>query len=200
MSERSLNRVFAVNLLAWAVLSCFAGPVEERYCVVRLCIAALHLMAACLFWIREPLREESDYSQWLICLPSIVMSGLMLSFSPSFVQWPVYSNAIFLGGTLLTLLSLSTLGKSFSILPARRTIRQHGAYSIVRHPVYASELVLLAACWTAAIGSWKLSVAFCASVVLCVLRIGVEERLLRSDPDYRGYCERVLWRLVPFVW
>jgi protein-S-isoprenylcysteine O-methyltransferase Ste14 len=33
-----------------------------------------------------------------------------------------------------------------------------------------------------------------------VLRIGAEERALRSLPEYRAYADRVKWRLVPGVW
>jgi len=79
-------------------------------------------------------------------------------------------------------------------------LQQHGAFGVVRHPLYLGYLLAAAA---------PLAVAprlpFFATFALCCVAIAVratqEERRLRLQigPSYDAYCHRVS-RLVPFVW
>ena len=141
-----LNRVFSINLACWAVLS-LAEMWDSQYgwVTVRFCISCLHTCAAWLFWHRQTSKQETSVRNLALCLPSICTSGLMLGFAAPLPTWPVLSVITFAVGTGLTLLSFLSLGRSFAVLPARRQIRQTAAYSIVRHPIYASEQVLLLA-------------------------------------------------------
>jgi protein-S-isoprenylcysteine O-methyltransferase Ste14 len=83
--------------------------------------------------------------------------------------------------------------------------RQHrviesGVYGVVRHPMYASAVLLLVG-----IPLWLESsaAALLASVHIGTLagRIVVEEQFLRRAlTGYDAYTERVRDRLIPFVW
>jgi protein-S-isoprenylcysteine O-methyltransferase Ste14 len=82
----------------------------------------------------------------------------------------------------------------------RHAVVDTGVYGVVRHPLYAGAMLLLAG-----IPLWLTSWAACllASVPagLLLARIAVEERFLRRElPGYEAYMARVRYRLVPYLW
>jgi protein-S-isoprenylcysteine O-methyltransferase Ste14 len=75
-----------------------------------------------------------------------------------------------------------------------------GPYGVVRHPMYAGALLLLAAT-PIALGSWWGLLLFAPICLVIVWRLLDEERFLTTDlPGYAEYCANVRWRLVPAVW
>lgn len=75
-----------------------------------------------------------------------------------------------------------------------------GPYAIVRHPMYASQVVMMPA-FMLALGSWWGALAGAGVVIPLVWRIRNEEAVLRRDlPGYQAYCEKTRYRLVPYVW
>jgi len=82
---------------------------------------------------------------------------------------------------------------------AGQSVVSTGPYAIVRHPMYAAALGLLA-CTPLALGSWWGLLALPPMILVVALRLLDEERFLaRSLPGYRAYLEKVRWRLVPGV-
>jgi protein-S-isoprenylcysteine O-methyltransferase Ste14 len=80
------------------------------------------------------------------------------------------------------------------------TVVQHGPYGFVRHPLYASRIVLIIAA-ALTLGSWVALVPAALNVVLLMVRTSLEDRLLTTElPGYREYAERVPERLVPGLW
>jgi protein-S-isoprenylcysteine O-methyltransferase Ste14 len=81
-----------------------------------------------------------------------------------------------------------------------QTVVQHGPYRFVRHPLYASRVVL----WIGValtLGSWIALVPAVLIVLLLVLRTLLEDRLLTTElPGYREYAKQVPERLVPGLW
>jgi protein-S-isoprenylcysteine O-methyltransferase Ste14 len=75
-----------------------------------------------------------------------------------------------------------------------------GPYAIVRHPLYASALLLFIGL-PLLLGSW-LGLAFAPLFILGVAwRTVREERALRAElTGYEAYTQRVRYRFVPFVW
>lgn len=81
-----------------------------------------------------------------------------------------------------------------------QTVIATGPYSVVRHPMYSAAMLLFFATPLALASLWGLAVAALLSAGL-VVRLLHEERYLRSElPGYAGYCQKVRYRLVPFVW
>jgi protein-S-isoprenylcysteine O-methyltransferase Ste14 len=75
-----------------------------------------------------------------------------------------------------------------------------GPYAIVRHPMYAGALVMLAGV-PLALGSWWALLAVPAMTLVIAWRLRDEERQLAAElPGYADYRTRVKSRLVPFVW
>lgn len=85
-------------------------------------------------------------------------------------------------------------------IQAGQRVIDSGPYAIVRHPMYASALLLLAGI-PLLLGSWiglVLSVAFILGIAWRAVH---EERTLIEElQGYRDYAARVRYRLVPYVW
>jgi len=75
-----------------------------------------------------------------------------------------------------------------------------GPYAVVRHPMYAGALVMMAGV-PVALGSWWALVPVAALVAVIVARLLDEESLLVARlPGYAEYRGRVKHRLVPRLW
>ena len=82
----------------------------------------------------------------------------------------------------------------------RHAVVDTGVYGVVRHPMYAgSPFVHVGlSLW---LGSYTGALYACLPLGLLMVRIGLEERLLRRDlPGYPEYMSRVPHRLLPGIW
>jgi protein-S-isoprenylcysteine O-methyltransferase Ste14 len=76
----------------------------------------------------------------------------------------------------------------------------NGLYKLVRHPMYAANVVLMAGI-PLALGSYWGLVLLVPGVLVLVFRIVDEEKLLTQDlGGYREYRRHVRYRLMPYVW
>lgn len=81
-----------------------------------------------------------------------------------------------------------------------QTVISSGLYSIVRHPMYSVTLTLFLS-MPLILGSWYSFALFMLYIPIIVLRIKDEERLLKSELNgYTEYCQRVRYRLIPYIW
>lgn len=75
-----------------------------------------------------------------------------------------------------------------------------GLYGVVRHPMYAGALVMLAGAPPALDSYWGL-VPMLATIPILAVRIVDEERMLVTElAGYDAYTRRVRYRLLPGVW
>jgi protein-S-isoprenylcysteine O-methyltransferase Ste14 len=75
-----------------------------------------------------------------------------------------------------------------------------GPYAVVRHPMYAGALLMIAVT-PVALGSWVALAAVPPFVAAVVGRLLAEERTLREElRGYAAYQSRVRYRLVPGLW
>ncbi len=99
-------------------------------------------------------------------------------------------------GIVGMLLSLASLGRSFGIVAALRTVKLDGAYTIVRHPLYAAELIFyvgyLMANPTVANGCLVFGI-----FVGQYIRAVAEEKILSTELPYKEYLSRVRFRFIP---
>ena len=81
-----------------------------------------------------------------------------------------------------------------------QTLVDTGPYALVRHPMYAAALPMLAG-MPLALGSWWGLVPMLLIGLILGWRMTDEERVLAEElPGYANYRERVRWRLVPGVY
>lgn len=147
-------------------------------------------------------RESSTTSHrirdWIVPFVTVGLSMMLRPDPVTSRSLLIPSAALQLAGIAALFASLLSLGRSFGVVPANRGIKTRGLYRIVRHPVYASELVfylgfLLGNPSPVNLGLVTLIVAG------QVQRILSEERLLRGENVYRTYMGGVTYRLVPGI-
>ena len=101
-------------------------------------------------------------------------------------------------GLILVIVGKMALGRSFGVVPANRGIVVRGPYGVVRHPIYTGYLITHIGFLLANPSPWNLAVFVVGDTAL-IARALMEERILKTDAEYQGYCQRVGWHLVPGV-
>lgn len=75
-----------------------------------------------------------------------------------------------------------------------------GLYGIVRHPMYTATLLMFLSMPVILGSLWSLAV-FMIYIPIIVVRLLDEEQLLRKElKGYDEYCQKVRWRLLPYLW
>ena len=167
----------------------------------RFCLASFYMMLSLLIITRSPAKAQADG-----LLPTIA------AFVGTYLPWTItffgktdqalpnlLSTACVLIGTIMMLVTIRHLGRSFSLVPQARSVVQTGPYRWIKHPLYLAEE-------TAILGA-VLQYLTPVTVIVFVLHIGVqvcrilyEEDLLRRNcPEYSSY-EASRWRVIPYVW
>jgi protein-S-isoprenylcysteine O-methyltransferase Ste14 len=99
---------------------------------------------------------------------------------------------------VLQIFGVLSLNRSFGLVAAQREIKTSGLYRVVRHPLYASYVVIFLA--YVAANTTAGNVILLAVTLACLAgRILREESHLAADPMYQGYMRRVRYRVVPLV-
>jgi protein-S-isoprenylcysteine O-methyltransferase Ste14 len=164
--------------------------------------------------LKAPVQKDQPLADKLLLIPLLLLVFGSLGFMaadaarwhwsvmPRAVQWAgcglVVAAYLFMYWTLRT--------NSFAAAVVRiQTDRGHtvittGPYALVRHPMYFGALFYFAGT-SLLLGSWWGLVTVPIFALLLGIRIGIEERALRSGlAGYDEYARRVRWRLIPFIW
>ena len=134
---------------------------------------------------RESEQKDVILKSGLMFIAAFVVAGLNFRFGwlklPSWVVWA--ASAIFLLAYLMwgeVLRENAWLSRTVEVQEGQLVV-DHGLYGVVRHPMYAASLLLY--------------------LPLIAKRIRSEEKILKKGLEgYAEYCERVKYRLIPFVW
>jgi protein-S-isoprenylcysteine O-methyltransferase Ste14 len=137
-------------------------------------------------------------------LSTVVVPALDHRFGWSHARWPfvaVGDALILLGffGVFLVLRENTFTSSVIEVAPEQRVI-DSGPYAVVRHPMYAGALVLVAG-FPMALGSVVGFVTLPPFAAIIVWRLLDEERFLVGHlAGYAAYRERTQWRLIPGIW
>jgi protein-S-isoprenylcysteine O-methyltransferase Ste14 len=217
---RSDKAVVSLDVV-WATASfvlaaeVFAQFLQERG-VLLFVFMILNLQAGYLFWLRDPPRTVSpigyrsngsprDAGQvdgpWADIVAVASMS--IVVFYEVNADYTLgdegLTEAVILAGAAMRFISTWSLGKSFGVMPRYRGIKCAGPYRVVRHPVYAS-IIMMEAGFIASHPTIRNILLGVAGLALILARVYFEERLLRYSPEYRKYMDAVQYRLLPGVW
>jgi protein-S-isoprenylcysteine O-methyltransferase Ste14 len=117
---------------------------------------------------------------------------------PSYTQL-IIGSFLLCVGTISAIISLSRLGRSFSMMAEARRLVTTGAYAVVRHPLYASEQIAIAGIVVQNLSLYSVSL-FVIHVCIQIQRMKNEERVLeKMFPEYEDYKRRTA-RLIPLIY
>jgi protein-S-isoprenylcysteine O-methyltransferase Ste14 len=189
------NVGLAVLNLAFAWAHVLAYSRQPRLSVALLVF--LEVLIASLFVARRD-AEKTSYraAPFLVTVFGIYLP-LLLRPVPGALDG-VLATAFQVGGSIAAVLAAASLNRSFGLLPAYRGVKDSGAYRIVRHPLYASYLLMHLGYVLNNPSAWNVAV-LAAAIPFQLARVVYEEQLLARYPSYRNYRARTRWRLVPFV-
>lgn len=152
------------------------------------------------YLVRRPATVVSQRSiDWLLAFGG-TFGGVLLRPSGAHPHWGVTAGGgLQAVGLALCIVSFFFLGRSFGFAAADRGLKRRGPYAVVRHPIYASYVLL-------ELGYVLQSISLRNAVVVvlvCGCDVGralAEERLLTRSTDYDDYRKQVRWRFVPGLW
>lgn len=200
-TERAFNAALGLSLLVWTFRRAWPTLTQTPSAAsdfVELTLVAITLLVALLVMTRSPVRREGSWQAIGLALPTVGL-GAVAFHGVAADSWSTSSATILAVGAGLTATAFLSLGKSFAVLPSLREVKVRGPYRWVRHPAYAGELIMLAACVLAERSVFLLGI-WLAAMLLITPRILAEERLLLSSESYAVYKSHVKYRLVPGVW
>lgn len=140
----------------------------------------------------------------LLFIISFVVAGLDFRYGWSAMPMGVVRTAtiLFLVGYALygeVMRENIWLSRNITVAQGQQVIST-GLYAIVRHPMYTSTIVMFLA-MPMVLGSYWATLPMVLYIPIIAIRIKDEEQLLHSDlAGYTEYCERVRWRLIPWIW
>lgn len=135
---------------------------------------------------------------------AFVVAGLNFRYSwIAMPTWSVWSAvAVFLLSYIMyaeVLRENAYLSRTIEVQENQKVI-DTGLYGIVRHPMY-SATVLMFLSMPLVLGSLPSFVIMLAYIPIIVKRISNEEKVLMNELyGYKEYCNRVKYRLIPFVY
>jgi protein-S-isoprenylcysteine O-methyltransferase Ste14 len=193
-----------LSLLGAATAALFAQASLQFYVHTHRLIGGLFFIEQAWFAIaflirRAPQAVSRRIGSWLLAF-SGTFGGLLLRPEGAHPPWGMQTGfGLQLAGLAAAIISLLALGRSFGFVAANRGLKTRGPYAIIRHPVYASYLLIQAGY---VLQSQSLrNILIFGSVTVCNIgRALAEEKLLARSAAYHAYREQVRWRLVPYLW
>lgn len=177
---------------AYRHMSVFFMTYEWSY--LFLCLA--ETLGAAFFLVRKlPQSVSNAPFDWIVAVVGTFSSFLFLPADWGVVPAAKYAVVV---GSGLTILGMVSLNRSFAIVPANREIKTAGMYRFVRHPLYASYLVMLTS-YVLANTTFENILVFAFVMGCMFIRMFREEKHLALDAEYRNYMRKVRYRLIPFI-
>jgi len=201
----SLRNLFhwPVNLmiaLFWTrfIISAGSHAVAESH-LMNFGILIHNTLLMCLFLLRRKSQTTSfKILDWIIPVLTLLFTLFLRPAKDGIHNIQIVSAILQYAGLAGIIISLLSLGRSFGIIPANRMVITEGAYRIVRHPLYMSEIFFHTGFF---IGNLTLQNGLLIILILAgqLWRSLSEEKLLTSDAVYRKYKNRVRYRFIPGI-
>lgn len=197
----------AVNLLlccvwvwyAYRGLRSFLDSDVRMYQVMGILLVVMNSLLVLFFVLRR--RSTSMATDAASVVLGHLGTWLSLLFEGATPRFPALVPACWVVMNValaVSLVGFVSLGRSWGIIPANRGVRLMGMYRFVRHPIYASYLVLDSA-WTLAYPTPRNVALVAALMLIQYQRAKREEIVLRADPAYAAYTEKTRYMFIPGV-
>lgn len=216
---RNANRIDVGRLIAVSIFTFFMTlNIFVVYCDLRVLppiniIKTLglihHLLVVCfyaliilLYFLRGSASSTSRsfVTNTIAVLTTFSPSALSLLSRPELSRPEIVLLADFMIvlGMILSIYSLASLGRNFSIIPQARKLVQSGPYKFIRHPIYLGELIGLLGVVLIGLTIPKITAFFL--IVGCQIYRAVQEERLLSNVflEYKEYCSKTA-RFIPGI-
>lgn len=159
-----------------------AGPVAETRTLQRVVITVLFICFPAMFVV----SAVGYRFGWLqVPTPVTVVGDILV--------------AVGLGVAMLVVIQNGYAASTITV-EAEQTLVTTGLYGLVRHPMYAGNVVMMIGT-PPALGSYCGLVFVVPGLIALAVRIRDEERLLEKElRGYREYEQQAHYRLVPYLW
>jgi protein-S-isoprenylcysteine O-methyltransferase Ste14 len=192
------------NLVGAAGAAYFAAITLESYLRTHRLLGVgffvEQMIVVVVYLVRRPARQVTRRTRdWVLAFGGTFAPVLL---RPDGAHPPLGINlgiAFQVLGLAICLWSFLALGRSFGFAAADRGLVRHGPYALVRHPIYASYLLLQCGYVLQSV-SLRNVIVFLVASGCNVGRVLVEDELLAGNPDHAAYRAKVRWRLIPGVW
>jgi protein-S-isoprenylcysteine O-methyltransferase Ste14 len=161
---------------------------------------AEQMVVVVAYLVRRPARAVTGrIGDWLLAFGGTFLP-VLLRPDGAHPEWGLHWGLVLQScGVAVCLSSFFFLGRSFGFAAADRGLVQRGPYRIVRHPIYASYVLLQVGYLLQSLSLRNLAVVL--AVMACNAgRIRAEERVLATNAAHAEYRRRVRWRIVPGLW
>jgi len=165
-----------------------------EWAYLMMCVSET-LTAGFFVFRSAPTTVSADPLDWLFAIAGTFAALLFIPASWGLL--PAAKSFVVIG-TVLQILGLISLNRSFALVAAQRELKTRGMYRFVRHPLYASYLLTFTGYILANTTLWNF-VLYVMTMGFLFVRIEREEKHLVLDPVYGKYMQQVRYRVIPFV-
>ena len=205
-SHRSFDEAFRItaNLVGAAGAAYFAYVSLHAYLdsrrLIGIAFVAEQLVVVVAYLIRHRARVVTRrFGDWFVAFGG-TFTPVLLRPTGAHPQWGLQAGLLLqIVGLVICFSSFVALGRSFGFAAADRGLVQRGPYALVRHPIYASYVMLQGGYLCQSL-SVRNALVVLVATAFNVLRVRAEERVLASNPAHAAYRARVRWRMVPGIW
>jgi protein-S-isoprenylcysteine O-methyltransferase Ste14 len=195
-----LNIYLFLNFAGWGIWQAYQYYLKGTLGYVEMSFTIQSLLVAVIFLIRKPHQVVNKN------LLHQAVATIAFCSGAAFIGQPATGNpltnhisqVVIFFANVLGVATVVNLGRSFGILIAFRELKSHGLYGIVRHPMYATDILLRIGFLINHTNLFTV-IVFIISTGCYVYRAILEERFLIQTPGYREYMQRVKYRFIPFV-
>jgi len=157
------------------------------------------LAAALIVARRRSASMSMQPFDWALSFSAVAAPLLLTRAAPQATLIPAaVVTGVMIAGLLVQIAGKAALWRSFGLVPANRGVKTGGPYRFVRHPIYAGY-TLTHVGFLAGFPDWRNALLYAGVLAIEIARIFREEAVLRRDPAYQAYAERVRYRLLPGV-
>lgn len=195
-----LNLYLFLSFAGWGIWQTYQYHLKGTLGYVEISFTIQSLVVAVIFLIRKPHRavHKNLYHQAVAIIAFCSGAAFMGQPATGPLVARQISQVVIFCANVLGVATLLNLGRSFGILIAFRELKSYGLYGKIRHPMYATDILLRIGFLINHFNLFTV-LLFIISAGCYVYRAILEERFLIQQPEYREYMNRVRYRFIPYV-
>jgi protein-S-isoprenylcysteine O-methyltransferase Ste14 len=199
-SQTIFNIYFLCNIAGWIGWNGYQMIREQKTGFNEISFVCQNIVLLTVVLLRKPHKGiDPSLPHQLVALVAFC-SGALLIGQPAthHLLLTSISSMIIVCANVFGIMSLFNLGRSFGVLIAIREVKTGGLYSLIRHPMYGTDILLRLGFIISHFNALAV-IIFVASTSCYIYRATLEEKYLRHNPSYRQYMARVSYRFIPGI-